>query len=120
MGQTDCMVSGKSYMVVGVSNNVDPNSTITTATVNILKPNAQTEVYTIQGPNFVQSFIQTINSNNQSAFSAEILSEGQGLIQLTSKSVGTVNNGSSVRVFTTQGNISALLRPMHGGQSATC
>jgi hypothetical protein len=55
VGQMDCMVSGKSYMVVGVSNNVDP--TITTATVNILKPNAQTEVYTNQGPNFVQSFI---------------------------------------------------------------
>jgi len=97
---------------VGVSNSVP--SGVTSATVNISKPNGTPEVYTITGPNFVQGVINAINSNNQSAFTAQIFSTSNGLIKVISKEQGTVNDGSFVSVSTSSGTISAMIRPMVG------
>ena len=82
---------------MGVSNSVP--SGVTSATVNISKPNGTPEVYTITGPNFVQGVINAINSNNQSAFTAQIFSTSNGLIKVISKEQGTVNDGSFVNVL---------------------
>lgn len=68
----------------------------------------------------MQGVINAINSNNQSAFTAQIFSTSNGLIKVISKEQGTVNDGSFVNVSTSSGAISAMIRPMVGGSNPVC